>query len=154
MKENITKKIVIQSGENAYLVMEKEDEKQIVEQAVKEDIIRDLIYQTSLGQKSLSYAGVLEAARLYKNLDYGISRIDQTVEEYTAYAFCHNLKDNTKITIAKSQSKHEIVKGMKRVDPFAMEKAQSKAIRNAIKGVIPTVFIKNLLVKEFDKIKN
>jgi hypothetical protein len=128
--------------EDQFLAMDRLDETQIVDMEIKGELIEKFMYKTSQGVMALSYAGVKELARHYKNIRAKVIRVEQDELAFTAYADALNMTDNVSIGVAKRQLKiMQKRDGTEKVDEFAFEKACSKAIRNAIKAVIPTSYI-------------
>lgn len=133
--------------ETAHLV-EREDEKAILQEEMTGELLQALVYIGKDNKPVLSYAGVKESARRFKNIKYGVSRVEETSDYFIAYGYAINLADNVNIEIPKRQSKLMTLKdGSKITDEFAFEKACAKAIRNAIKGVIPVQYFQALVQK-------
>ncbi|NLA45499.1 MAG: hypothetical protein GX869_07640 [Candidatus Cloacimonetes bacterium] len=133
--------------EIAHLV-EREDEKAILQEEMTGELLQALVYIGKDDKPVLSYAGVKEGARRFKNIKYGVSRVDETSEYFIAYGYAINLADNISIEVPKRQPKLKTLKtGEKITDEFAFEIACAKAIRNAIKGVIPIQYFQALVQK-------
>lgn len=132
------------TGYKAFELMDAEDEKQIVDAKLFDETINSLVYDLK-GKKVLTFTGVMEAARRYKNVDCGTSRIETIKDDkgriitYRAYGYAINHRDKLRMELAVEQpvkapigARGAIVK-----DSFALQKAQSKAIRNCIVKIIP-----------------
>ena len=134
--------------ETAHLV-EREDEKAILQEEMTGELLQSLVYIGKDGKPVLSYAGIKEGARRFKNIRYGVSKVEETSDYIIAYGYAKNLADNIEIEIPKRQSKKLQHKdGSTVTDEFAYEKACAKAIRNAIKGVIPIQYFQ-FMIKAF-----
>lgn len=134
--------------ETAHLV-EREDEKAILQEEMTGELLQSLVYIGKDGKPVLSYAGIKEGARRFKNIRYGVSKVEETPEYIIAYGYAKNLADNIEIEIPKRQSKKlQLKDGSTVTDEFAYEKACAKAIRNAIKGVIPIQYFQ-FMIKAF-----
>lgn len=133
--------------ETAHLV-EREDEKAILQEEMTGELLQALVYIGKDNKPVLSYAGVKEGARRFKNIKYGVSRVEETPDYFIAYGYAINLADNVSIEVPKRQPKVKTLKnGEKITDEFAFEVACAKAIRNAIKGVIPIQYFQALVQK-------
>lgn len=133
--------------EIAHLV-EREDEKAILQEEMTGELLQALVYIGKDDKPVLSYAGVKEGARRFKNIKYGVSRVEETPDYFIAYGYAINLADNVSIEVPKRQSKVKILKnGEKIPNEYAFEIACAKAIRNAIKGVIPIQYFQALVQK-------
>jgi len=156
MSENTTIKLIdTETTEETAHLVEREDEKAILEEEMTGELLQALVYIGKDGRPVLSYAGIKEGARRFKNIKYGVSRIEETPDFYIAYGYAINLADNISIEIPKRQLKLMSLKdGSKIPDEFAFEKACAKAIRNAIKGVIPIQYFQALIQKFLEQEKN
>src|SRR3990167_2917252 len=103
-KEETAVKVIEGDDSEIYKLMEREDERQILKLELFEETVKALVYDAK-GKKTLTYRGVLECARAYKNLHFGIERIEEDKENITAYAYCHNIADNIRVVLPNRQSK-------------------------------------------------
>lgn len=133
----VVEKVEMADKELATFV-ESEDEKAIVNEEINGELIQALVYLSKDNKPVLSYAGVKEVARRLKNIEYGVNKVEIKPEYVLAYAYAHNIQDNIRAEIPNLQKTEVKLKnGATAVDEFAFQKAVSKAVRNAIKAVIP-----------------
>jgi len=125
------------TGNKVFELMDAEDEKQIVKAELFDETVKTLVYQPKQGDLTLTINGIFEAARRFKNIDTGILKIEEKKDGIVAYGYAHNIKDNIKVTLAVEQPLRILQAGNLVKDPFAFQKAQSKAIRNCVRKVIP-----------------
>jgi len=134
-------------GDDVFRIMESEDEKQIIKAELFEESIKSLVYITPRKEMALTITGIFEAARRFKNIETKITRIEKTSDSYIAYAMAKNLKDNISVEIAVEQPIRAPIgpQGTLIKDDFCMQKAQAKALRNAIRKVIPVNYFQAMI---------
>lgn len=133
------------TGDKVYALMDSEDEKMIVKAELLDETVKTLVYKPLQGEATLTIVGIFEAARRFKNIKMGIKNVMKTDDSYIAYAYAHNLKDNLYIELAVEQPIRTKFGESMVKDPFAFQKAQSKAIRNCVKKVIPVNFFQAVI---------
>lgn len=138
-------KTINAEGQKAYDLMDAEDEQQIIKAELFDETIKSFVYQQKGGELTLSITGILEAARRYKNIEAGVRKIEKTEEGWLAFAFAKNIKDNISCELAVLQPFKSMINGNLQSDPFSLQKAQSKALRNCIRKVIPANYFQSMI---------
>lgn len=142
-------------GQRAFELMEAEDEKQIVNAELFEESVKALVYTPTQGPMTLTITGVFEAARRYKNIQFGIISSEKTQDGWLVKAWARNLADNI-YNEAIVEQPFRIPMGQQGLvkDPFALQKAQSKAKRNAVRQVIPINYFYAMLKRFLEERAN
>lgn len=142
-------------GYRAMELMDSEDEKAIVKAELFDETVKSLVYNfgNSNSQLTLTITGIFEACRRYKNIRTGITKIEKTTTGYLCYAYAENLKDNIRVELAVEQPFKIQEKGAWVEDKFALQKAQSKAIRNCVRKVIPINYFQAMIKIYMDEQK-
>lgn len=140
-------------GYRAMVLMDSEDEKAIVKAELLDETVKSLVYMYGNNQLTLTINGVFEACRRYKNIRTGITKIEKTSTGYLCYAYAENMKDNIRVELAVEQPFKIQERGAWIEDKFALQKAQSKAIRNCVRKVIPINYFQTMIKKYIDEQK-
>lgn len=143
----------------AFAIMERQDEDQI-EAEIKGRFLEAFIY--SFPQKGggmvtgLSWAGVKEVARRMGHIsivDLAIS-VNEDGTTYRVLAKAKDLQTDVEMYGVSEQSKVQVFRnGETGTDQFALQKAVSKAQRNAIRSLIPEGLIKVMIEEYLAKMK-
>lgn len=138
-------KIEPQKTYEDFKAMEAKDEEQILTE-LKGGFLEEFVYSFPQGGKQvtgLSWAGVKEVARQVGGIVIEEMKIMES-EDRKSYRVLARAKDlKTKNVIFGVAEQSKIFLG--RPDSFALPKAVSKAQRNAIRALIPEVFIKKMM---------
>jgi hypothetical protein len=135
--------------------MDSADEQMVLDE-IKGRAMDALVYEIEQGGKTvtgLSLAGVRETARVMNvngKARIGISDrepiILETEEYFEAKAFAQDTMNGGGYWGVKRQPKqYKTRAGSLATDPFAFEKALAKAQRNALRGLIPEWFVKEMI---------
>lgn len=131
-----------------YEVMDALDEQQIVSE-LKGHVIEQYFYEFPQGGRQvvgISWAGIKYIARKLSDQGHGISiedlKINEKADYYEVIAVSMDVNTKEKRYGAAQQAKTMLLKDNTiKDDPFALQKAISKAQRNAIRNFIPEVAI-------------
>lgn len=138
-----------------YQEMERADEQMVLDE-IKGRAIESLVYEiTQNGQTitELSLAGVRETARVMNskgNARIGISEreplITETDDYFEVKVYAQDAQNGGGYWGIKRQPKSTHRRdGGKTANPFALEQALAKAQRNAMRGLIPEWFVKQMI---------
>lgn len=131
------------AGQKAALKMEKKDEKQIVEDmsSVSEATLDEYFYEFPQKGKMVtgpSYIGIMAMMREHENIHVEILEDKEREDHFYVKVRAEDEVRNTVIERSKRQPKKmEKKDGSKVKDKFAATKAQSKAIKKAVKALLP-----------------
>jgi len=126
---------------------ERRDEEQILAE-IQGRVIEEMVYSFRSGGRTvtgLSWVGVKEIARRYGQVDVDLVEIRDTPEAWVAVVKARDRERGTGILGVSTQAKVMDTREGPRPDPFALQKAMSKAQRNAIRALIPETFIKTVV---------
>jgi len=126
---------------------EKRDEQQILAE-IQGQVIEEMVYSfNSRGRTitGLSWVGIKEIARRYGKVDVDLVEIRDTPEAWIAVVKARDREKGTGILGVSTQPKIMETRDGPQPDPFALQKATSKAQRNAIRALIPETFIKTVI---------
>lgn len=132
---------------NAFEIMEKRDEEQILAE-LKGELLEDFVYSFEVGGRKvtgLSWAGVKEAARRMGSIKMLSLDIDDLGDSWMARAKVKDLVNDLEMYGVSLQSKTMKSKGREIIDVFALQKCVSKAQRNAIRSILPEKFIAKMI---------
>jgi len=93
----------------------------------------------------LSWVGIKEIARRYGKVDVDLVEIRDTPEAWIAVVKARDREKGTGILGVSTQPKIMETRDGPQPDPFALQKAMSKAQRNAIRALIPETFMKTVI---------
>lgn len=123
-------------------IVEKTDEA-LVEAEIRGEVITQFVYKFPSGGRDvigLTYAGVREIAKRVGRIAVEDMDIQSHPESYIVVCRAKNLDNEVTMMGVAEQSKFLVRRdGKKDTDPFALQKASSKAQRNAIRALIPEV---------------
>lgn len=132
------------------VLAERRDEEQIMRELLGE-VMRTYVYRFRVGDRevvNVSYAGIKEAARRRGNIHVMRVELDESKDgsAYIAKAEVFDLQNNFKVWGVASQPKRMTLRSGEQVDdPFALQKAASKAIRNGLRACIPEKLLAELI---------
>lgn len=133
--------------EDVYKLMDLRDEEQIVA-TLEGRYLDEFVYEFEQGGRKiigLSWLGIQEAARELKSIKLPIEKVIRKEDEKQVEFMVEAIDEATKssrIGIASQPKKIVLKDGRVIDDPFAMQKALSKAQRNAIRPLIPQTVLK------------
>lgn len=154
---------VIEQGKHGVLINEQNEQQAIalmdrldLEQAMSElrgEVIERFVYTVPGGwdkknncalppKKQLSYAGVKEAARLYKNVHFGATAQQMPDGCWVLTPFAHNLADNLSCSLPLPYPAWNLgdVK-----ESIAYRATLSKSVRMALAAVLPITYIETMI---------
>ena len=139
--------------ENAkFAIMEQKDEQQIL--AELQGVYLDkFVYSFKQGNQDvtgISWAGIKEIAYRIGEIDTTIEKFEETEDAYVFIVKATNKGVGSRLGVSNQPKKYSNGKP----DQFALQKALSKAQRNAIRGVIPEATIQQYLDKFMKQDKN
>jgi len=123
-----------------YAIMEKRDESQIMSE-IQGNFMKQFVYKFKIGKREvtgISWSGIKEIAYRVQGIDTVIESTEHTDEAYTFIVKATNKNiDSSRLGVGSCLKK----------EAFAIQKALSKAQRNAIRGVIPEKTIEMFLTE-------
>jgi hypothetical protein len=152
------------TGSELAKLIESNDEEAMIRE-LDGAVIQACVYRNKQGEAVLSYAGIKEVARNYKNIHLSVLQAECVMIKdwdddlgslvdvpcWVAKCSANNLKDNIRDesvifqpVLVKRKSKDGKPAGHY-VNQFAAQMAISKAKRNAIKAVVPTAYIEKMI---------
>lgn len=152
------------SGNELSQLIESNDEEAMIRE-MDGAVIQACVYRNNQGEAVLSYAGIKEVARNYKNIHLSVLQAECVMIKdwdddlgslvdvpcWVAKCSANNLKDNIRDesvifqpVLVKRKNKDGKPAGHY-VNQFAAQMAISKAKRNAIKSVVPTAYIEKMV---------
>jgi hypothetical protein len=132
------------SGEK-FELMEQKDEQQILAE-LQGAYLDKFVYSFKQGGQEvvgISWAGIKEIAYRIGEIDTVIEKYEETDEAYIFIVKATHKGVGSRLGVSQ-QAKHY---GNGKPDPFALQKALSKAQRNAIRGVIPEATLEQYLTQ-------
>ena len=129
-------------SDNNFAIMERKDEAQILSE-LQGVFLDKFVYSFKQGQNTvtgISWAGIKEIAYRIGEIDTNIEKYEETEDSYVFIVRATNKGVGSRLGVS-NQAKMQNGK----VDQFALQKALSKAQRNAIRGVIPEATIQQYL---------
>lgn len=132
--------------QEAFALMEKRDEQQIMKQ-LQGELVDEFFYSFHQGAREvvgLSWVGVKECARRMGHIKIDLVSITEKEDEYQIVVKATDTLNSLEALGVSTQAKY--LKPLTK-DPFSLQKAMSKAQRNAIRGLIPEKFLATMLKK-------
>lgn len=140
-----------QVGSRELIIDERDEAKSIVmmdrldlEQAMAElrnEVVAKFVYMAQ-GKRQLSYAGVKEAARLYKNIHFGATAQQMPDGSWVLSPFAHNLADNLSCTLPLPYPSFNPGNIQ---ESIAFRANLSKSVRMALAAVLPITYIEAMI---------
>ena len=137
--------------QDKFTLMERKDEDQIM-QELEGRVLNEYVYKfRSDGREvtGLSWAGIKRIAQKMGNITTKIVSIDGTKEDEPSYRVIVEAVDLTKhLTMVGVSEQSKVVTtktGLKYKDNFALQKAMSKAQRNALRNLMPEPIIAEMI---------
>lgn len=139
----------------SYSLMERRDEEQI-ELEIRGHVINEMVYRFETGGKEvvgLSWVGTKELARRHGHISVEAIDITEDDHYFTVQAKARDIEKNVTMIGVSRQFKKMNTKLKGWIDDeFALQKATSKAQRNAIRALIPETYI-TAVIAELTKAK-
>lgn len=129
-------------SESGFQLMERKDEAQILSE-LQGVFLDKFVYSFKQGQNTvtgISWAGIKEIAYRIGEIDTNIEKFEETEDAYVFIVRATNKGVGSRLGVSNQPKMQN-----GRVDQFALQKALSKAQRNAIRGVIPEATIQQYL---------
>ncbi len=131
------------------LINQRDDEQVLLE--LRGGFLDEFVYSfpTKEGRVTgLSWAGVKEVARQMGNISITDLDITETESTYRVKAKAKDMDRNVTMFGVTEQAKQMTLRtGEEQLDTHALSKCVSRAQRNAIRGLIPEMFIKEMIEK-------
>ena len=131
----------------ATIRVSEEDDDQALLEILGGELVNKYVYSFPRGGKEirgLSFAGYREWASYRGNFKMDKPEVEDLGDEYRVMVQIHDLERNVSIWAGTHQPKMQTFTDPKRkpeLDPFAFEKAISKAQRNALKNLMPVTMV-------------
>ena len=132
------------SPPDEFQIMEAKDEDQILAE-LQGSFLKKFVYSFKVGGRpvtGISWAGIKEIAYRLKGIDTEIQKFEETETHYIFIVKATNKDVGSRLGVSNQP---KMSKG--KPDQFALQKALSKAQRNAIRGVIPEATIEMYLTE-------
>jgi len=134
--------------QDEFQIMERADESQIVEE-LKGHYLEEFVYSFEVGSRrivGLSWAGIKECA--YRQ--GGITVDSCQIEDKGDFWMClvqasDKFRGSSRFGVSTQSKTMKLKDQMEVADEFSLQKCVSKAQRNAIRALIPEVYIKNFV---------
>ena len=140
------------SDSEKFAIMEQKDEQQILSE-LQGVYLDKFVYSFKQGNQKvtgISWAGIKEIAYRIGEIDTTIEKYEETDDAYIFIVKATNKGVGSRLGVSNQPKKYSNGKP----DQFALQKALSKAQRNAIRGVIPEATIQQYLDKFMKQDKN
>jgi hypothetical protein len=135
-----------------YTLMEKRDEDQITRQ-LQGELVQDYFYSFKIGAREvvgLSWVGVKECARRMGHIKLDLISITEKEDEYQVVVKATDTLNSLEALGVSTQAKF-LKPDVK--DSFSLQKATSKATRNAIRNLLPEKTIATMLKRFREGVK-
>lgn len=154
--KNITPDRILRDKTEAHDIMNIKDDQQVLAE-IQGQFLEEFVYnfKTKGGEVTgLSWAGTKEIARRQGNISIEDIKITETDNTYRVLAKAKDITRNvTMFGIAEQSKKMKLKSGHEIEDLHSLSKCVSRSQRNAIRALIPEIFIKEM-IKQFLKEKN
>jgi hypothetical protein len=169
--ETIEQETIVAGGAHELMIREPDKERALalmdrldLEQAMAElrgDVVARFVYTVPGGwdkknncklpdKRQLSYAGVREAARLYKNVHFGATAQQQPDGSWLITPFAHNLADNLSCSLPLP---YPAFNPASVNESIAYRAALSKAIRMPLAAVLPITYIEAMISRWTEQVQ-
>ena len=141
---------ILETKGDAHTLMNLKDDEQVLDE-IRGNYLSEFVYsfKTKEGMVTgLSWAGTKEIARLKGNISVEDININETPDQFRVLAKAQNLEKNVTMFGIGVQPKQMTLKSGDKIDDVhALSKGVSKAQRNAIRALIPEMYIKEMIKK-------
>jgi len=127
--------------------LERRDEQQILAE-IQGKVIDEMVYRFTSGGRQvvgISWVGIKELARQYGRIDVELLELRETEDAWIAVVKARDTERGNGMLGVSTQPKTMETRKGPQPDPFALQKAMSKAQRNAIRALIPETFMKTVI---------
>jgi hypothetical protein len=139
---------VLENKNQAFDLMNQRDDTQVLLE-IQGGFMEEFVYSfpTKEGKVTgLSWVGTKEVARQMGNISVEDCDIMETAETFRVKCRAKDIARNvTMFGVAEQSKKMKLRSGEESLDLHALSKAVSRAQRNAIRGLIPEIFIKKMI---------
>ncbi len=94
------------------------------------------------GKRQLSYAGIKEAARLYRNVHFGATATPLPDGSWMITSYAHNMADNTRVDYPMPYPAFDPSNPQ---EAIAFRASLSKSLRNALAAVLPITYLEAMI---------
>ena len=154
--KNITPDKILRDKSEAHDIMNIKDDQQVLAE-IQGQFLEEFVYnfKTKGGEVTgLSWAGTKEIARRQGNISIENIDISETDNTFRVLAKAKDITRNvTMFGVAEQSKKLKLKTGVEIEDLHSLSKCVSRSQRNAIRALIPEMFIKEM-IKQFLKDKN
>ena len=136
--------------EEIFKIYERADEKQIIEE-LEGHYLEEFVYYFEVGKEKrrvvgLSWAGIKECSYRLGGIEVESCQIDDKGDRWMVVCKASDkFKGNSRFGVSTQSKKMKLKDGSEVEDDFSLQKCVSKAQRNAIRSLIPELFIKNFV---------
>jgi hypothetical protein len=136
--------------EEIFKMYERADEKQIIGE-LEGHYLEEFVYYFEVGKEKrrvvgLSWAGIKECAYRLGGIEVESCQIDDKGDHWMVVCKASDkFKCNSRFGVSTQSKKMKLKDGSEVEDDFSLQKCVSKAQRNAIRSLIPELFIKNFV---------
>lgn len=143
---------------NEFEIMERMDEDQIVAE-LQGEALKEMVYKAKDGKVVLSWAGIKQLAYQQGGIEINMVEMKEDDQKFTIIVKATDSIKKSSMLGVSTQEKTAFGKP----DQFALQKAMSKAQRNAIRGLLPEILVQKSIetfllqqtgVKEAPKAEN
>jgi len=131
--------------QKAFREMERRDEQQIISE-LEGKYLSEFVYQFNQGERTvtgLSWAGIKEIAYRMGRITVDLVKMEETDAHYIVVVKSTDTeRGNSRLGVSTQAKTLKRKDGAEEPDPFALQKAMSKAQRNAIRPLIPEQMLK------------
>jgi hypothetical protein len=135
---------------NEFQIMDRADEQQILDE-LQGHYLTEFVYSFHAGNKDvigLSWAGIKELAYRYGGIQVESCSIEEKTDFWLVTCKALDIvKKNSRFGVATQNKMMKRRDGSSEVDEFALQKATSKAQRNAIRALMPEIAVKQYIDK-------
>jgi hypothetical protein len=149
--ETIEQETIVAGGAHELVITEPDKERSIIlmdrldlEQAMAElrgEVVSKFVYMAQ-GKRQLSYAGIKEAARLYRNVHFGACATPLPDGSWMITSYAHNMADNTRVDYPMPYPAFDPSKPQ---EAIAFRATLSKSLRNALAAVLPITYLEAMI---------
>lgn len=141
---------ILEDKGDAHTLMNIKDDEQVIAE-IQGRYLSEFVYnfKTKQGEVTgLSWAGTKEIARMQGNISIDDINISETEKTYRVLAQARDTARNvTMFGVAEQSKMLKLKTGMGVEDLHALSKCVSRSQRNAIRGLIPEMFIKEMITQ-------
>ena len=137
-----------ESEEEQYAIMEQRDEQQILSELAGH-YLEEFVYSFEVGGRrvtGLSWAGIKEASYRLGGIEVESCDVEDKGDFWMVKCKAKDkVRDSSRFGVSTQRKKMKTKDGQEVDDDYSLQKCTSKAQRNAIRSLIPELFIKNFV---------